>query len=171
MLLRTGGGLAPHHHELQHRLGLDGFVVERGIVSEKELVETYNGSDVVLHPSYWEGFGWPPLEAMSCGTPVVISTAPSLMEVTAGSALAAEPDDHEGLADRVQEALLPDTAADLRRRRLARADAMRWQPSISGLREVYATVLSRATSPPHGQLRWRPLPAAAPIRKATVPTP
>jgi len=168
VLLRTGRGLAPHHLELQHQLGLDGFVVERGIVSEEELVETYNASDVVLHPSYWEGFGWPPLEAMSCGTPVVVSTAPSLLEVTAGSALAAEPDDHAGLADRVQEALRSDTAADLRRRGLARADAMRWQPSIGGLREVYAAVLSRATSAPHGQLRWRSLPNPVPTRKPTV---
>ncbi|MDQ3067887.1 MAG: glycosyltransferase family 4 protein, partial [Actinomycetota bacterium] len=99
VLLRSGRGFAAHHLELQRRLGLDGFVVERGILDEEDLIRTYNACDVLLHPSYWEGFGWPPLEAMSCGTPVVTSTAPSLLEVTAGSALAAGPDDHAGLAD------------------------------------------------------------------------
>lgn len=155
ILLRTGRRFAPRHVALQHRLGLDAFVVERGIVDEEQLIETYNASDVVLHPSYWEGFGWPPLEAMSCGTPVVISTAPSLLEITAGSALSASPDDHAGLADLVQKALRADTAADLRRRGLARADAMRWQPSIDALLGVYAAVLTRAMSPPHGRLYSR----------------
>lgn len=155
VLLCAGRGFATQHLELQHRLGLDGFVVERGLVDEEQLIETYNASDVVLHPSYWEGFGWPPLEAMSCGTPVVTSTAPSLLEVTAGAALAASPDDHAGLADLVQEALREDTAERLRRRGLARAERMRWQPSIDALLDVYSAVADRATSAPRGRLRPR----------------
>lgn len=154
VLLRTGRGFAPEYLRLQRELGLDDFVIERGIVSEERLVETYNVCDVILHPSYWEGFGWPPLEAMSCGTPVVTSTAPSLLEITAGAALAAPADDHAGLADQLQEALKPDTAADLRRRGLERAGAMRWKASVESLLQVYAAVLSRATSVPTGRLGY-----------------
>ena len=45
------------------------WVDEHGIVTEQRLVELYNAADVLLHPAFWEGFGWPPLEAMACGTP------------------------------------------------------------------------------------------------------
>lgn len=153
VLLRTGRGFAPRHRALQGELGLDDAVIDRGMVTETELIETYNVSDVVLHPSYWEGFGWPPLEAMSCGTPVVTSTAPSLLEITAGSALAAGADDHAGLADCVQQALRDDVAEGLRRRGLQRADELRWQPSVAALLGVYSQVLTGATSPPRGRLR------------------
>ena len=153
VLLRTGRGFAQHHVNLRRELGLDEFVIERGIVDDEELVATYNASDVLLHPSYWEGFGWPPLEAMSCGTPVVTSTAPSLLEVTSGAGLAAQADDHAGLADRVQEALRPEVAADLRRRGLERADQLRWGPCVDAVLAVYDATLERAVSPARGRLR------------------
>ena len=44
------------------------------IDSESELVYLYNACDVLLFPSFAEGFGWPPVEAMACGTPVVTTT-------------------------------------------------------------------------------------------------
>ncbi len=55
-------------------------------VSDDDLPALYTGAEALLFPSLYEGFGFPPLEAMSCGTPVVSSTAGSLAEVLGGGA-------------------------------------------------------------------------------------
>ena len=65
----------------------------------------YRGAECLLYPSRAEGFGFPPLEAMACGTPVVCSAAGSLAEVTGDAALLVDPDDHAGLAAAVERAL------------------------------------------------------------------
>jgi glycosyltransferase involved in cell wall biosynthesis len=55
-------------------------------VSDDDLPALYTGAEALVFPSLYEGFGFPPLEAMSCGTPVVSSTAGSLAEVLGGGA-------------------------------------------------------------------------------------
>lgn len=67
-------------------------------VAEPELAALYRGAAFLLFPSTYEGFGWPPLEAMACGCPVICSTAGSLAEVVGETALTAAPDDVAGLA-------------------------------------------------------------------------
>ncbi|MCA8993432.1 MAG: glycosyltransferase family 4 protein [Planctomycetaceae bacterium] len=66
--------------------------------TDEALRSLYRQASVFLFPSYYEGFGWPPLEAMASGCPVVASNAGSLPEVTGTAALTAEPDDVETLA-------------------------------------------------------------------------
>src|SRR4029450_4204752 len=84
---------------------LQAHVRALGRVSWDALVGLYNLADVFLFPSWDEGFGYPPIEAMACGAPVVVSDIPVLRETTGGIALAAAPDDPEALADRVQQIL------------------------------------------------------------------
>ena len=67
-------------------------------VSEAELAELYRQAAFLLFPSTYEGFGWPPLEAMACGCPVVGSAAGSLAEIIGAVGLTAAPDDVTGLA-------------------------------------------------------------------------
>jgi glycosyltransferase involved in cell wall biosynthesis len=62
------------------------------------LLQLYRSASVFLFPSLYEGFGWPPLEAMACGCPVVCSTAGSLPEVVGDAALTAAAADEVGLA-------------------------------------------------------------------------
>ena len=57
---------------------MPGEVVLTGFVSDEELVGVLAGARCFLYPSLHEGFGFPPLEAMACGTPVVTSAASSL---------------------------------------------------------------------------------------------
>lgn len=64
-----------------------------GYVNDKELRALYTGAFAFIYPSLYEGFGLPPLEAMACGTPVVISNTASLPEVAGDAAFYIEPDD------------------------------------------------------------------------------
>ena len=71
----------------------------------------YNAVDLLLFPSLYEGFGWPPLEAMASGTPVVCSRAGSLDEVVGDAALTADPEDIDALAWHAAAALTDANAA------------------------------------------------------------
>jgi glycosyltransferase involved in cell wall biosynthesis len=78
-------GLANHVH----------FVVNP---EDDQLVKLYLRAALLLFPSLYEGFGWPPLEAMACGCPVVCSTAGSLPEVVGDAALKCNVEDYEQMA-------------------------------------------------------------------------
>lgn len=62
-------------------LGLVNNVIFAGFISNDDLVYLYNGASLFVFPSFREGFGFPPLEAMACGTPVITSNTTSLPEV------------------------------------------------------------------------------------------
>ena len=79
--------------------GIDKFVHFTGNVTQEDdtLVELYNAALALVHPSFYEGWGTTPLEAMACGTPVVASNIPSVREVVQDSALLVPLDDLEAL--------------------------------------------------------------------------
>lgn len=72
-------------------LGLAADVICPGYISEQELPLWYNAAEVFVYPSLYEGFGLPPLEALACGTPVVVSDASSLPEVVGTAGLLVDP--------------------------------------------------------------------------------
>jgi len=73
-----------------------------GFVAEDELVALYNQATLVVHPSRYEGFGLPVLEAMSCGAPVLTTTASSLPEVGGEAAVYVGPDDPQAFAEAIE---------------------------------------------------------------------
>ncbi len=74
-------------------------VVFLDFVTEDELVCLYNYAKVFLYPSFYEGFGLPPLEAMSCGVPVITSNVTSIPEIVGDAAMLVNPYDDEELKD------------------------------------------------------------------------
>ena len=72
-----------------------------GTVADDELPALMAAASVFVYPSEFEGFGFPPLEAMACGTPVVSSRAGSLEEVLGDAALYVQPDDPATVADAI----------------------------------------------------------------------
>ncbi|HVU61365.1 MAG TPA: glycosyltransferase family 1 protein [Mycobacteriales bacterium] len=77
-----------------------------GHASDPDLVALLTGAKALLYPSRYEGFGLPPLEAMACGTPAIVSDIPALRESTAGSsARLVAPEDAEGWAAALREGL------------------------------------------------------------------
>jgi glycosyltransferase involved in cell wall biosynthesis len=86
---------------LVEELGLDRRVRFLDHVPDEDLPLFYNAASVFVLPSFYEGFGLPALEAMSCGTPVVASDRASLPEVVGQGGALLDPDDEAGLADHI----------------------------------------------------------------------
>jgi alpha-1,3-rhamnosyl/mannosyltransferase len=109
-----------------------------GRVNENELLALYRGASCLLFPSRGEGFGFPPLEAMACGTPVVAANAGALPEVLGDAAPLVDPDDAAGLADAVA-AVLADPAP-WRERGLARSARFSWAACAEQTVRLYRRV-------------------------------
>jgi glycosyltransferase involved in cell wall biosynthesis len=104
----------------------------RESVDPDELPAIYNLARVLAHPAWYEGFGLPPLEAMACGTPVVVSDTSSLPEVVQDAGITVPAGDPEQWR-KALERLLDDTelAADLRHKGILRAAQFSWERSAS----------------------------------------
>lgn len=98
-----------------------------GYVPETDLPALYTGATCFVYPSYFEGFGLPPLEAMQCGAPVIVGNRTSLPEVVGDAGLLVDPFDVEAIADALARAI--DDAslrAEMRRKGLAQAKKFSW---------------------------------------------
>jgi len=99
-----------------------------GHVPDHVLPHLYAAADVVAYPSLYEGFGFPVLEAMACGIPVVASRAPGVSEVAGDCCLLVDPFDEDALADALHRAIADEELrAHLRAAGLGRARAFRWE--------------------------------------------
>jgi alpha-1,3-rhamnosyl/mannosyltransferase len=98
-----------------------------GRVSDADLVALYRGADCLLYCSRGEGFGFPPLEAMACGTPVVCSSTTSVGEVAGNAAALVDPDDVGEIERTLGEVLSSSRRrAELSRRGRERAAQFSW---------------------------------------------
>ena len=129
------------HEEIQQALARS-RVAEQVMLLENvanaDLAAIYSGAELFLFPSRYEGFGFPILEAMACGTPVLASNASSLPEVAGGAARLLPVDDPSAWAAAIRE-LRNDTAAreEMRRRGLARARELTWERTAREMLAIY----------------------------------
>ena len=123
-------------------LGLEDRVIFTQYIASEDMCALMSGALAFTFPSLYEGFGMPPLEAMACGTPVLVSDAASLPEVTGNSAVIVRAEDTDSIT---QGLVRLDTDADLRRRLsqegLARAKTFTWERSAGMLYDIYREVL------------------------------
>src|SRR5215213_4209772 len=120
-------------------LGLADRVVFTGWLSEPELAAAYAGATCLVMPSLYEGFGLPPVEAMACGCPVIVSGNGSLGEVVGDAALRLTSCDRESIAAGIQRLLTePRLAASLSERGVARAAEFTWEAAAAATRAAYA---------------------------------
>lgn len=85
--------------------GIADKVTHTGFVTYDELSALYSAADVFVFPSFYEGFGLPVLEAMTCGCPVVTSNASCLPEVGGEAAVYCDPGDEEGLSIAIERVI------------------------------------------------------------------
>ena len=117
-------------------------IIELGALARDEVVSVYNLCDVLLFPSFYEGFGWPPLEAMACRVPVVASRATAVAEVVGDAALQADAVDYDALAAHVLNVLGDGaTATRLAERGRARATTFTWDRAARKVAELYTTIM------------------------------
>jgi len=122
--------LSPKMQECLKRAKRNSAIVFKHNIDDDALVKEYNISTVLLFPSFYEGFGLPPLEAMACGTPVITSNCSSMPEVCQDAALYVNPHDPYDIAQKLQ-LLLEDQALqnELIAKGFKRAREFTWEKS------------------------------------------
>ena len=90
---------------LAEKLRISSRIRDLHQLGEPELVRAYNAAEVVVLPSFYEGFGFPALEAMACGTPAIVSGGGALPEIVGDAALVVQPATGESLANAIMNLL------------------------------------------------------------------
>ncbi|MEI7769245.1 MAG: glycosyltransferase family 1 protein [Chloroflexales bacterium] len=140
------------HEDAKHPAARQ-LVAERGLgarvrflpnVDDADLPALYSGAAVFAFPSYYEGFGLPPLEAMACGAPVLCAYASSLPEVVGDAALTVDPYSSIAIAGGLVRLLSqPALRRDLRERGLRRAREFSWRRTALETLRVYEGCAAR----------------------------
>ncbi|MEO8954705.1 MAG: glycosyltransferase family 1 protein [Ktedonobacteraceae bacterium] len=138
------GPFFPDPRPVAAELGISDQIIYR-FVEEADKAALYSGASLFVYPSMYEGFGLPPLEAMSCGAPVVCSNRTSLPEVVGDAALCVDPDDTQALAEAMLSVLTDTTLRDdLRVRSIQRAAQFSWRKTATETLSVYEEALTRS---------------------------
>ena len=123
------------------KTGVKDTSVVTGYVPESDLPALYSGALCFVYPSYFEGFGLPPLEAMKCGTPVIVGNRTSLPEVVGDAALSVDPFDIEAIAAAITRLMNNSALRDeLSVRGQERARMFSWQHTAEETLKIYTEV-------------------------------
>jgi glycosyltransferase involved in cell wall biosynthesis len=143
VLAGSKGWLSEEVYDTVNKLKLDQYVRFLGRVPSEHLLYLYNAARLLVHPSFYEGFGLPPLEAMTCGTPTVVSKVSALPEVVGDAAYLVNPHDIDGLTVALWRVLSDeDLRAALIAKGLKRAKMFSWDRAAQETLEVYQRVVS-----------------------------
>lgn len=121
--------------------GLEDKITVTGYIQEDDLPLLMNAANLVVYPSFYEGFGMPPLEAMACGRPVVTSNTSSLPEAVGDAALTVDPSDIEGLSKAMEQVLTDkELGIEMGRKGIERAKRFTWKEAAARTLAVYREV-------------------------------
>lgn len=150
LVLAIAGGKGWMYEETQRLvrdLKLEEKVRFLGRISETELITLYSLAEMFAFPSFFEGFGIPPLEAMACGAPVITSNISSLPEVAGDAAILVDPHDVHALADAISQ--LAENAQlreELRQKGYRQAQRYTWSGAAAKMLAVYQQLYQGATT-------------------------
>ncbi len=117
---------------------LNNYIIFTDYVEHSDLPAIYSGAKVFVYPSLYEGFGIPPLEAMSCGCPVITSNVSSLPEVVDSAGILVDPLNYHELKDSILEVINDENLGkSLRTKGLSRAEFFSWKKCAQLTKEVY----------------------------------
>ena len=119
-------------------LGVSDSVILTGYVPESDLPALYSGALALVYPSYFEGFGLPPLEAMQCGTAVIVGDRTSLPEVVGDAGVMVDPFDEDDIAAAIEKVINDSNLREqLRVKGLERAKLFNWRKTARQTLAVY----------------------------------
>jgi glycosyltransferase involved in cell wall biosynthesis len=143
------GGASRHAEELKllvRALNLEADVIFPGFVDSIDVPLFYNGADLFVYPSLYEGFGLPPIEAMACGTPVITSNVSSIPEIVGEAAIQINPNDTLQLAEAILSFLNHDELrASFIQKGLKQSRKYTWQQNSAQILKIYHQVMNGKT--------------------------
>jgi glycosyltransferase involved in cell wall biosynthesis len=117
-------------------------IITTGYVADEDLAALYSGAIAFVYPSFYEGFGLPPLEAMQCGVPVITSNTSSLPEVVGDAGIMVDPKDSDMLCHSLLELYNhPDLRQSMSQKSLAQAKKFSWEKCTQQTLAAYKTAL------------------------------
>lgn len=138
LILVQVGNLTQETLSIAAGLRVRNKIVQLTGLSDDELATLYQMAEVLVFPSFAEGFGWPPLEAMACGCPTVCSTAESLREICGDASVFVDPHDTCDIANVISMVL---SETDLRQSLIAKgrmnADRFSWRTTANTFLELF----------------------------------
>lgn len=113
-------------------------IVQTGFIADEDKAALYNLAGVFVYPSLYEGFGFPPLEAMACGVPVIVSHSSSLPEIVGDAGVLIDPYQPEELFQALQQVLLNQELTDaLRQKSVERAALFSWDKTVQSTLDLF----------------------------------
>jgi glycosyltransferase involved in cell wall biosynthesis len=141
------GWLYDETRQLVADLKLERKVSFLGRVSDFELVTLYSMADIFAFPSFFEGFGIPPIEAMACGAPVITANTSSLPEVVGDAAIQVDPHDIDALAHAITQLLEDEPLREeLRQKGYQRVQHYTWEASAHKMLDIYDRLYNGETN-------------------------
>jgi glycosyltransferase involved in cell wall biosynthesis len=146
LLVERESGYRDQVMKAVRRRGLGGRLHFLHSLSEEALIALYRGASMLLFPSHYEGFGYPPLLGLACGIPVIASDRGSLPELLGDSVLYVDPDSPSDMSRAVLNLMEnPDIAAQFAAHGRAHAQRYQWVEAAERTYQVYMRVIGRAS--------------------------
>ena len=145
LLVLAGGRGWRYEHifQLVKRLNLEDQVIFTGYVPEFDLPGLYGSASLFVYPSFYEGFGLPPLEAMACGVPVIVSNTTSLPEVVGDAGIYVDPNDTEQISVSIDLVLSdPKLHRALSEKGIERAKLFSWEKTANETLTLYKKLVT-----------------------------
>ncbi|MCX7705825.1 MAG: glycosyltransferase family 4 protein [bacterium] len=118
-------------------------IIFTGYIDNRDLVCLYSGAEMFVYISFYEGFGFPPLEAMACGCPVITSNTSSLPEVTEDAAIHVDPENLEEISSVIVHLYKSKgLKASLKEKGFRQAKKFSWDQCAERTLQVYKNIFS-----------------------------
>ena len=129
------------YHSRAIDLNIENKVIFPGFIEMNHIPYIYNAAKLFVYPSFYEGFGLPPVEAMACGTPVVTSNSTSIPEIVGDAAILMDPYDVDDLCEKMYLVLTNKELKDsLVSKGLARSSELSWEKTAKQTLDAYSSI-------------------------------
>jgi glycosyltransferase involved in cell wall biosynthesis len=124
-------------------LHIEDNVIFPGFISMEHLPYLYNSADLFVYPSFYEGFGLPPIEAMACGIPVITSNTTSIPEIVGDSSVLIDPNDIDDIYKAIHRVVEDDKfKEELILKGLVRASELTWENTAKKTLVAYNKIIN-----------------------------